>query len=134
MPAIKVTGLKQIIANLNKARHGIQGAVAAAIYQEGMAIMRDAKVYCPVDTGRLRASGYVAPPESLDDPKVKLGFGVAYALPVHERVEAFHPNGQPLFLKRAVDEHSAGYVERIGKRAKANAEAGITVAAKRGGA
>jgi hypothetical protein len=130
--AIKVTGLREIVKALDAAHKKTRGALGAAIYQEGFAIMRDAKVYCPVDTGRLRASGYVAPPESLEDPKVAVGFGTDYALAVHERVEVFHPNGQPLFLKRAVDEHSAGYAERIAKRTEDNIKSGKTVAAKGG--
>lgn len=83
-------------------------------------IMRVAKTLTPVDTGNLRASGHVQPFERglvKRNVSVVLGFGgpagvgnqsetntkdVGYALPVHERFDVRHVNGQAKYLEHAV--------------------------------
>ena len=75
-----------------------------ALYREAEYIMSDAKQLCPVDTGNLRASGHVTQPEVTGESvSVVLGFGgpaVKYALPVHERLDVHHPNGQAKYLEQ----------------------------------
>jgi len=62
--------------------------------------------YVPVDTGALRASGYVAPPELLPTgATIELGFGgpaAPYAVFVHEDLTKHHPVGQAKYLELPV--------------------------------
>lgn len=85
----------------------VVGALAAALYEEAEDIMADSKAnYVPVDTGTLRASGTVLPPELTGTHVVvTLGYGGAaqdYALPVHERLDVHHPHGQAKYLEAPV--------------------------------
>jgi hypothetical protein len=86
-------------------------ALAGALYAEALAVDAKATENAPVDTGRLRQSHYVKPPEGTDDPAVRLGFGVTYALPVHEN----HPD-KAQFLQRPVDEARMGFSQRLARR------------------
>jgi hypothetical protein len=115
-----VTGLQKILRNLDKAQDDVKHAVAAGVYQMGFSILGKAQKLTPVDVGRLRASAYASPPKSIDKPEVEIGFGTDYALAVHERVEVFHEVGQPLFLKRAVDEARPRYTRSLATKARRN--------------
>ena len=53
---IKVTGVKETLANLKKYQVVKTGAAKIALKEVGFKIQGDAKKDCPVDTGRLRAS------------------------------------------------------------------------------
>ena len=53
---IKVTGVKETLANLKKYQVIKSGAVKIALKEVGFKIEGDAKRDCPVDTGRLKAS------------------------------------------------------------------------------
>jgi len=67
-------------------------------------VMAEAKARTPVDTGTLRASGHVAPPDvGASLVKVVAGFGGAasdYAIVQHERLDFNHPSGEAKFLER----------------------------------
>lgn len=83
-----------------------QGAAAGVLRQEAELLMTQAKGLTPVDTGALRASGHVQPPEeTATGVAVTLGFGgpvVEYAVYVHEDLAASHPVGQAKFLEQPV--------------------------------
>jgi hypothetical protein len=89
-------------------------AAKGALYREGQRIITTSKVgFVPVDTGALRASGFVEQPEVTGQLlTVTIGFGgvagrgnqgetndrdVGYALPVHE-VQVYHEVGQSKYL------------------------------------
>lgn len=59
--------------------------------------------FVPVDTGNLRASGHVIPPDPAMEPMVvTLAFGgpsADYALEVHENLEVHHNVGQAKYLE-----------------------------------
>ena len=93
---------------------------AGLLLTNGEVIMTDAKLRTPVDTGTLRASGFVALVDKGAMPKkVELSFGGAagaYAIYVHERLDVYHPVGEAKFLENAVNEWaSAGGWVRLGK-------------------
>lgn len=115
--------LKQELRRLNQA---YPNATAAALYQEGFAIMALSKQNTPVDTGWLRSTGYVAPPTGRDH-EVELGYGAGYALPVHERTDMNFVTGGAKFLENAVYQRMAGWGQRLAKRIKENVERGIGV-------
>ncbi len=129
---VSIKGLDKVEKNLNKMLKTHPDALAAALYQEGFSIMAESQKKVPVDTGRLRASGYVAPPQEGDGaPTVELGYGTDYGIFVHERTEARHSVGEAKFLEKAVNEAMAGYNRRLLARTQQNIERGVGVRAVR---
>lgn len=76
----------------------------------------------PIETGALRASGMVHPPEFAGhETSVKTSFGndeVYYAWFVHEDLEAHHPVGQAKFMESVLLERADGFSTRVGARIK----------------
>jgi len=95
-------------------------AIRKALFAEAQVIMAEAVQQTPVETGRLRASAYVKPPEDEHGKvKVALGFGAEYALAVHERVEVHHAEGTgSKFLSRPVDAHRESFAHDVAERVK----------------
>jgi hypothetical protein len=105
------------------------GAVGAALYQEGLAVDAVAVQKTPVDTGRLRATHYVGPPQTNGDHiEVPVGFGTDYAVYVHERTDVAHTTGEAKFLEKAMHERSSGFEVRLARRARKNLRDGVTAA------
>jgi len=116
-----VTGIKQLRKQLNAADETTRGAISAAIYQKGFAIMADSTKEVPVDKGHLKGSAYVAPPKSTKDPVVEIGYGKKYGPYVHEvRGLTHHPVGKDHFLSDPLNRHKAGYTRWIQRKAKEN--------------
>ncbi len=87
--------------------------VARGLYHEAEMIMNDSKRMTPVDTGYLRASGYVLDPTVGGDAiEVQLGFWANYAAYVHD-LPYNHVNGSPRFLEMALDDRMPGMGRRI---------------------
>ncbi len=78
--------MTEAVNNLAALVRDLGDAIPAALYQEAHDIMRESKRQVPVDTGRLRATGYVTPPQKDErgEDYVELGYGTDYALYVHE--------------------------------------------------
>ena len=126
----------------------LQMALDRAIYAEANNILSDAKKRTPVDTGTLRASGYVTLPQpSGAGSRVEAGFGGAakkYAAVVHERVYrtisegeyellvpvAHDPGTGAKFLESAVSAAQGGMAERIGARVARSLAPGVTTASQ----
>jgi len=123
---IKVSGETAVLKGIQKNKTAWDRAVVAAVYQKGLSISADAVRLTPVDTGRLRASHYVAPPRGPDN-EVEIGFGTNYAIPVHERTDVRHEVGQAKFLQTAVQKGTRGYRQDIRRRAQDNFKRGIGV-------
>jgi hypothetical protein len=121
-----VKGLSKILKNLEVSGVDATEASLAALLQEGYDIDRKSVRLVPVKSGDLKRSHYVARP-TLSDPTVEIGYGTNYAVPVHERVEVPHKNGQAMFLKQPVDEAEGGMLSRLVDRAKRNLERGIKI-------
>ena len=117
-------GVAEMRSLLQKIAAKFPDRVAAAIYQEAQIEMTEAKRRTPVDTGTLRASGFVAEPERHGrNISVTLSFGGAaetYAIYVHENLEAFHKVGQAKFLESTLDESRPFMAARIAKRVDLN--------------
>jgi len=126
--SVAIEGVQKILQNLDLAGRRSRGAVAAALYQEGLAIMAESVKQVPVDTGRLRSTHYVSPPTGdKDDPVCTLGYGTNYGVYVHERPELKHTSGKAKFLEDPINSARSGYVERVAARAHENFERGIGV-------
>lgn len=124
-------GKDSVIATLRQAIPRMRGAAAAALYQEALAVDAESVKRTPVDTGRLRATHYVAPPTYTADGErivVELGNGTDYAIYVHERTELRHTTGEAKFLQNALNARSAGMLERLAKRTARNLRSGVTSA------
>lgn len=122
------SGLKEIKANLKKAREQILKAVGAGVFGVGNEIMTEAKRNTPVDFGALKGSGYVTEPSIVGTTaSVELGFGgpaKAYAVVQHESTEFNHEVGEAKFLENAVNRAAAGALARVGKIAARQLKAG----------
>lgn len=95
--------IKRELRNLSRR---FENAGNAGIYALGVLIMREAKERTPVDTGALKASGYVTMPK---DKKVELGFGgpaEEYALIQHEVDWYNHRVGEDHYLLNAIQAYS----------------------------
>ena len=100
-------------------------AVIIGLMALGERIMSDAVKRVPVDTGRLRSSGYVAPPARTGVRNaVEIGFGTDYAIPVHERTELTHTTGEAKFLQNAIIAKSARAVWQVAEFAEKYIEKG----------
>lgn len=116
-----VRGFDSIRRALERFAREAPEALAAAVYQEGLAIEANATKRTPVDTGRLRATHYVTPPVRQGDRLVvEVGYGTEYAVYVHEVTDAAHGTGEAKFLEKAMNERASGYLERLARRAKKN--------------
>jgi hypothetical protein len=98
------------------------------IYLEAEGVMAQSAPLVPVDTGTLRASGFVEHPV-IDGSNVEVRFGYGgpaakinpktgqsadvYALKVHEDLQALHRVGQAKFLEQPFDAAKAKMAERV---------------------
>ena len=103
-------------------------AMGAALYQEALILFGVSQRRVPVDTGRLRASGLVPPPEfSGGAIEQMVAYGTDYALPVHENSQnaKFFGEGEKEYLRSAFDEALGGLLQRLAKRTIENEKRGI---------
>lgn len=56
---LRVTGIKGTTKRLAKAMNNVQGATCKGFYQAGLYLLRKSKQQVPVDSGNLRASGFL---------------------------------------------------------------------------
>lgn len=118
--------LDDVLKNLMSEEEKLADAAAAALYSEGLEILRKSIRRTPRATGATRRSGYVKPPrEGASNPIAEVGYGTSYAEALHDRVEVFHAIGGPLYLSSAVNEARSGYTNRIGRRARRFYKQGI---------
>lgn len=119
MAEVTITGLREVLKNMGAATKDIEGAVAAAIWQEGLDILGKSVKQVPVDSGTLKRSAYAAPPKGKDH-EVEIGYGTDYALAVHEREEVHHTVGNAKYLQRPFEDAQSGYANRVARRAAVN--------------
>src|SRR5262245_43092758 len=104
---IKVTleGTEIAQRRLQQIAGAIPSDIGAGLHEEAESIMADSKEnYVPVDSGTLRGTGHVQPPEvTASGASVTLGYGgpaAPYALAVHEnprsgKTSGTSPSGKP---------------------------------------
>lgn len=124
-----------------------EASLGRQLYQEGEGIMAQSKPLVPVDTSALRSSGYVAQPVRVGDViRVELGYGGpaakinpktgesvdAYALIVHENLEAHHKVGIAKYLELPFLQAQRGMSARVaaGVRADMRGAGGPAAAAE----
>ena len=111
----KVSGLSKILTNLDKQIAKIEGNTMAGLLEAGLQVQRVAQERTPVDTGNLKNSAYT---RKVSDDAVEVGFSAAYAVYVHENLEAHHPTGQAQFLESALRDNRDAILRIIRERAK----------------
>lgn len=112
-----VKGLEQVLANLDDAIEGIEGRTQAGMNDAGFMIQREAQKLTPVDTGNLKNSAYTNPVVS-GPPAVSVGFTAAYALAVHEDLQATHEVGEAKFLEKAIQRNHYEIIKAVADRAE----------------
>lgn len=91
-------------------------AYDAALYQQAIDIMGLSVLQVPVDTGRLRSSGFVGPPQN---HTVKLGYGTNYAAHVHERTETEHSGRtKSKYLSDPIDKKRSTWERDMAKKTR----------------
>lgn len=125
---IRIRGARELKRNLRRYTRRAPGALGAALYQEAEAIMAESKKQVPVDTGRLRSTGYVAAPVFVRrSPRVEMGYGTDYAVYVHERTELHHTVGKAKYLEDPLKAATRGFVRRLAARTRQNLERGLSL-------
>ena len=123
---VVIEGLDETMASLNGEIGKIIGRTTGGLLAGGLIIQRRAQELVPVRYGNLKGSAFTRKtPE--DDKVVEVGFSAAYALYVHENLEAHHTNGQAKFLETAADEKSGEVVEAVRSRASGEQPPGAEV-------
>lgn len=100
---------KQVDIIVENLRKQIQEAVKPVEKEVAQEILKEAKKKCPVDSGKLRDSGYVKEVNG----GYSVGFGVDYAMIVHEQPQAYRENGERHFLSNAVEKVAGKNNEKI---------------------
>ncbi len=97
----EIEGTEPLLRTLENMMLDFKNELAEGVWLELSSVMNKSKKECPVDTGRLRASGYVFDPMiSFDEIICQLGYATEYAIYVHENLEARHdPPTKAKFLE-----------------------------------
>lgn len=124
MVSFGISGIEEMYKKLSKLEGFSPNAFGQAMYQEAQVEMTESKKRVPVDTGTLRASGFVEDPKrQWRNISVTMGYGgaaEAYALIVHEDLEAAHTVGQAKYLESVLQESAPHMAARIAKRIDLN--------------
>ena len=79
----------------------LKNEVDKVIEQSAHKILEESNSKVPIDTGKLKESGYVKMNRNSNDINAEIGYTAEYALFVHENLNARHFNGSALFLMAA---------------------------------
>ena len=117
----QLTGVVEMRRKFERLVREFPEAVGSALHEELEIELLEAKQRTPVDTGALRASGFVEGPKvrrgHISDRIVFGGPAAPYAVIVHEDLEAHHPVGQAKFLESVLVESAPYLLERTVDRA-----------------
>lgn len=97
----------------------MEAAVLEAVDVFGEQVLGDAQELAPVATGALKASGVTAPAGRVADGVEKaVGFGVFYAVYVHEDLDAHHDQGEAKFLSLALEANAPKFAPFVQRHVK----------------
>lgn len=93
----------QVLTRLHRLSAATPDMAKGALYAEGTRIMEQSTALAPVQTGQLRDSAYVAPPESYSGhTSEEIGYGSEHAVAAHEDLNG----SSPKFLEKPLNEVS----------------------------
>ena len=111
--------LAKIERNLDASVRARKEGIRAALYLVAQKLMRRSIALTPVDTGRLRATAFVAlPQDSGGKFTCRMGYGTNYAVYVHELNNRHRPPTSNKYLATALREASSTFKADITKYAK----------------
>jgi hypothetical protein len=90
MELVTLTGLGQVLSNAKGASDAIGRAVERGLKKSGKLLLRESQRLVPVDTGNLKASGFVRSEGAGARTDVTVGYTANYAVYVHEDLEKAH--------------------------------------------
>lgn len=135
MASFVIKGDSELAANLKAYKDNMSAELAETMMELAGEIIRRSAEIVPKDTGELASRSFV---EMVGDPKDQsfnavagyerngLNYGSVnkdsagkfYSVPVHERLEINHPNGQAKFLEQPFKEVESEYLEELRKAAE----------------
>ena len=113
---VNITGMDQVLANLNKEIRKIENRSKAGIMESLLVVKGDALPITPIKTGNLRGSNYVITFDTPKGPAGEIGYTANYAPFVHEIIKNYTV-GAWKFLERALKMNYAKILEIIRRRA-----------------
>ena len=133
---LNISGDERLAANLKMYSKDMTEKVARAMFEFGGEIQRRSEQLVPRDTGELASRSFVEGPLISKDGSeylVVVGYekhgaptgtqnkdtkGQFYAVPVHERMDVNHPNGQAKYLEQPYKESASEYLEYMAEAAE----------------
>ena len=112
---MKISGQDRVIRNLAQYASRLSSAMDAAVSASAGTVMVESQELCPVATGALRDSAATAAEVQDGVITAVVGYTASYAVPVHEKTEIWHTNGQAKFLEDAVKQYEPKYLFDLGK-------------------
>lgn len=118
---VKVVGMENVIGRIRAIMQNAEDGGTEGIMQVAREVYRKSQEQIPRETGTAAASGYITRVRTLAGPRVTVGYGggkarvnpktgqsaADYLLPLHERLDTFHPNGKAKFLEDPLNEAAA---------------------------
>ena len=127
--SVEVTGLDEVMKNLNKEIGKIGGDVGKGLDSAGQFIKLEAMSRAPQDTGNLKDTAFKKSDNTINGPVETIGFTADYAPYVHESKEKwkglprlrkgakghYWDQGESHFLEKAVLENFSNIINIISK-------------------
>ena len=109
--------MKSVEGSYTRLVETLRANTEEAVRQMLQPVFDRSQVLVPVDTGVLKASGYIDTRRTRRRVVGEVGYGKGgrppYAPKVHEDLDVFHePPTQAKFLEQAADEHAAGMLDQ----------------------
>lgn len=115
----KLTGVDVVLRNLKKTTKVIGQDAANGLKVAGLFIQRESQLVAPVDTSNLKGGAFTRSFGKGFDTIVQVGYVAAYAVFVHENLDAKHAEGkQAKFLEGPVRENAKRILEIVREEAK----------------
>ena len=120
----KIKGLQKVMNNLNREIGKIKEGTMKGLIESAAFIRVDmdkTPPKIPIDTSNLRSSWFTTPNPTPKGPSLILGFGAAYAVFVHENLEARNwnrPGSGAKFFEAALKRNTKEILRIIGNNAK----------------
>lgn len=92
-------GMEEVLDSLNRELAKVENLSVRGLYKAGLQVQSLSQSRTPVRFGFLKGSAFTRKEGGL---RVSVGYTAAYALHVHENLEARHTNGQSKFLESAL--------------------------------
>jgi hypothetical protein len=107
---VRIDGVEEVLSALNDKIAKIEGVTAEGLLEAAVKVEASAIDRAPHATGNLRGSSYA---RMVGPLSAEVGFEAAYALFVHEDMEADFRVGGPKFLENALKQNQRAIVNII---------------------